>query len=465
MTDASHSSEKRLAAGTSVLASGGLLCLKVVAALFTGSLALIGEVVHSLIDLGATIVTWFAVKWGDKPADDDHHFGHSKVEAVAALAETILLLITALALAGAAIYRLMSGVHDVTFSWIAVLLIVITVLIDFNRSRLLGRTADKTGSEALAADALHFHTDMWSSLAVLAGLGLMAMGITWGDSAMALVVSAFIGWSGWALGTRTIATLVDRAPEGIAERVRSIAENEPGVLDVARVRVRPSGAGLFIDVGVRVSRLMPLTSVAETKQNLGDAISKAVSNADVTVTADSVELDSESVVDRVMLLARHDGLAIHHVLVQQVGRKLAVSYDMEVDGATSLAAAHDVATRLEGAIRHALGEAVEVETHIEPLPPQIIVGQDAPDTDLATFETKLRTLGASEPTLRDVHNVRLRQTPAGYIIHYHCRFAPDTKVADAHAAIDRLEDKLKAANPTLLRVVAHAEPVKTADAG
>jgi cation diffusion facilitator family transporter len=457
-----QTSEKHHAATTSVFASAGLLLLKMIAAFVTGSLGLLGEVIHSVIDLGATIVTWFAVKAGDRPADEDHHFGHSKIESVAALAETVLLLVTAIGLALAAVQRLWGGTHEVTFHWIAVVLVLITIAVDFNRSRMLKKTADKTASEALAADALHFHMDMWSSLAVLIGLGGVALGFAWLDSLAALAVAAFIAVSGIQLGARTIATLVDQAPAGISETVRTIADDQPGVLAVSRVRARPSGAGIFIELTLQISRMMPLTTLTAMKQVIADRVGVAIANADLTITTEPIELDTETVVDKVALLARHDNLAIHHVLVQNLAGKLSVSYDLEVDGKMSLAEAHETATRLEGNVRTALGDDVEVETHIEPLPPDIIIGRDAEPSELKYIQNQLFNLANAGLLVEDVHNVRLRKAASGDFVHYHCRFPPETRVTDAHAAIDYLEDQLKAANPQILRVVAHAEPRKDA---
>ncbi len=457
MTDTT-STEKQSAALTSVMASAALLLLKIIAAVVTGSLGIIGEVAHSLIDLGATIVTWFAVRVSDRPADDDHHFGHSKVESVAALAETGLLLVTAIGLGAAAIYRFWSNSHEVTFSWLAVGLLILTIAVDFNRSHMLNSTAQKTSSEALAADALHFSMDMWSSLAVLIGLGGVALGYIWVDSVAALVVAGFIAWSGIQLGIRTIATLVDQAPTGIAETVRQIADAHTGVLDISRVRVRPSGSGIFIDLAVQVSRMMPLTSLTAMKKDLSTSISTAFSNVDVTITTEPLELDTETVVDKVMLLARHDNLAIHHVLVQNLGGKLSVSYDLEMDGEMSLANAHETASKLEDTVRAALGENVEVETHIEPLPPEIILGQDADEASLEKIQSQLLKLAKAGRMVEEIHNIRLRRAASGDFVYYHCRFPPETSVRNAHAAIDHLEDQLKAANPKIIRVVAHAEP-------
>ena len=135
-------------------------------------------------------------------------------------------------------------------------------MVDFFRARTLNRVAKATSSEALEADALHFGSDMWSSIAVLVGLCGVALGLPWADATAALVVAVFICIAGWRLGRRTIDTLTDTAPAGVSDRVAAIARQVPGVVAVERVRARPAGAVLFVELGVGVSRTLPLDRVA-----------------------------------------------------------------------------------------------------------------------------------------------------------------------------------------------------------
>jgi divalent metal cation (Fe/Co/Zn/Cd) transporter len=151
-------------------------------------------------------------------------------------------------------------------------------------------------------------------------------------------------------------------------------------------------------------------------------------------------------------------LSIHHLLVQKIDGKLAVSFDVEVDGATKLEAAHARATALESAVRDSLGANVEVESHIEPLPERMLVGRAATPAIATKLATSLQKIAKKQSILTDVHNVRVRTTDDGILLHYHCRFPPETQVTDVHAVVDQIEDQLKAANASLRRVVAHAEP-------
>ena len=183
-------SEKQKVALVSLLASAVLAAAKLVAAVFTGSLGILSEAIHSLLDTGATAITFAAVRISDRPPDETHHFGHAKVESVSALTATGLLFATTIWIVYEAIHRLLTGDTDATVAWWAVAIIAASIVIDFNRSRALRRVAQATASEALEADALHFTSDLWSSVVVLVGLAAAWAGYPWADSVAALAVAA-----------------------------------------------------------------------------------------------------------------------------------------------------------------------------------------------------------------------------------------------------------------------------------
>ena len=227
----------------------------------------------------------------------------------------------------------------------------------------------------------------------------MALGYAWADSAAALIVAVFICIAGWRLGRRTIDTLTDTAPAGVSEKVAAIARRVPGIVDVERVRARPAGAALFVDLAVGVNRTLPLERVTAIKDRLARAIRTEFPEAETTITTEPHALDDETVRERVMLIARNSGLAVHHVAVQAIGDRLSVSADLEVEGMLPLSAAHEIASRLEEAIREELGPEVEVETHIEPLPAVMLAGRDADAARVAEIREALAALatGSDRP--------------------------------------------------------------------
>jgi cation diffusion facilitator family transporter len=450
--------KERVAFG-SIIASGGLTVAKAVVGLASGSLAILSEAAHSLIDFAATVLTYFAVRISGKPADAEHHYGHGKVESVAALAETALLFLLSGVVIWEATQRLLGGHgHAVEATLAAFVVIVVSIVVDFFRARLLYRVAEETSSEALEADALHFGSDMWSSVTVLIGLAAVALGFPQADSAAAIVVAAFVCLAGWRLGRRTIDTLTDTAPAGAAERISAIARRTSGVVAVERVRARPAGNVLFVDLGVAVSRTLPLDRVAAVRDRLTRVIRSELPNAEVTVTTEPRALDDETVLERVTVIAQNRGLPVHHVTVHAIEGRLSVSLDLEVDGKLSLGTAHDIASGLEAAISEELGPDVEVETHIEPLQAQDLAGHEAPAARVTAIQAALCEIARELGTIGEVHDVRVRETADGEIVNFHCYVDATLPVHDVHEKVDEVERALRRRSPSIKRVIGHAEP-------
>ncbi len=269
----------------------GLTGLKLVIGLTTGSLGILAEAAHSGLDLMAATMTWLAVRISDKPADKNHLYGHGKVENLSAMFETLLLLGTCAWIIYEAIYRLF--IHEVCLSvnvW-AFGVMITSILVDFSRSRVLYRAAQKYHSQALEADALHFSTDMWSSSVVMLGLFCVKLsewvpGLTFfrlADSVAALLVATMVIWVSLRLGLRTIQALLDVAPLGVEKRIIQAVEAIPGVVDCHHVRFRSSGPQLFIDIHVLVDGDQSLKDAHDLTEEIERTIQQFLPNADVTV--------------------------------------------------------------------------------------------------------------------------------------------------------------------------------------
>ena len=450
---------KQKVALTSIAASGGLTLAKGVVGLATGSLAILSEAAHSLLDFAATIMTYFAVRVSGRPADEEHHYGHGKVESITALAETALLFLLSGIVIWEAGHRLVGGeAHALEVTAWAFGVIIVSIVVDFFRARVLYRVAKETASEALEADALHFGSDMWSSAAVLIGLAAVLLGFPWADSAAAMIVAVFICVAGWRLGRRTIETLTDTAPAGAGDRIKTIATRIPGVVAVDRVRVRPAGHTLFVDLDVAVSRTLPLDRVTAIKDRIVTAVRGEFPNAETTVNSEPRALDDETVLERVMVIARNRALAVHHITVHAIGDRLSISLDLEVDGNLPLGRAHEIADGLEQAVRDEIGPEVEVETHIEPLQPFDEPGHDAPPERVAEIRDALVDIAAEIDLLGEVHDVRVRETDDGEIVNFHCLVDSSLSVTDMHEKVDEAERALRQRFPSIKRVIGHAEP-------
>ena len=369
---------KQQVAAISVIASGAMAALKFVVGVSIGSLALVSEALHSLVDFGATIVTWLVVRVSDKPADAEHHYGHGKFESLSALGVVAALYILAGGILVGAYGRLASGAPPPTISVIPFAVLLLDIAVNLWRARALHQTAQDTHSQALAADALHFSSDVMGSLAVVVGLALAGFGYRWGDAAAAIAVAVVIALLGLRLARSTIETLIDRAPEGVADQAAAAIRMVSGVIGIERVRARTVGPTHFIEAAVNVPRTYPIDRVEEINRAAQAAVKSALANADLTFTAIPTVLDNETVRERIMVIARNAGLAIHHVTIHDLDHRLAISIDLEVDADMALSRAHDITHRLEDAIKAEFGEHIEIDIHIEPLEPELPRGGDAP---------------------------------------------------------------------------------------
>src|SRR5690242_11727853 len=176
----------------SVVIGALLLVGKLIVGLLTGSLGILSEAAHSFLDLAASAFALFAVRTARKPADSEHPYGHCRTENLAAFAEGILLLITALGIAFEAIRRLVAGGPTVNPAPYAFALLIATLVIEAGRAGVLRRVGRSADSEALLADATNRLADVLATLAVLAGLIGVRAGLTWADSVAALFVAGII---------------------------------------------------------------------------------------------------------------------------------------------------------------------------------------------------------------------------------------------------------------------------------
>ncbi|WP_054209401.1 cation diffusion facilitator family transporter [Bosea vaviloviae] len=461
-TKAQMAQIKQRAAILSVMATLLLAGAKIVGAILSGSLALLTDALQGLIDVGSTLFTWFAVRVSDKPADDEHHYGHGKVEALAALVETAILFTLAGAILWEAGNRLWTGlIESVQVTPLVIGIMLLSMIVDAIRWRSLTRVAKETGSEALSAEATHFSADFVGSALVLAGLVGVWYGLARADTIAAFAIAAFTALSAYRLARRTIDTLLDAAPQGVSERLREAADGVPGVAGVNWLKVRPTGGRVLGEIGISVSRTLPLERVATIREELAAAFDRIEPGADIAVTTDPVQVDDETALERVLLIALKLKIPVHHVTVHSIGPRLSVSLDMEVDSKLPLGQAHEIATRLEAAIRAEFGGETEVETHIEPMETETPTGHDAAWQTVEDIGKALATETAKcDGPIHDIHSVRVRQTPNGLVVNYHCRVDPALDVASVHAAVDQIERAVRIARPQVCRLVSHAEPAR-----
>lgn len=451
---------KERAALASIAVSALLTVAKFAAGLASGSLAVLSEAGHNLADVAATTLTYFAIRIANKPADEEHQFGHAKVESLAALVETGFLFALAVFVLIEAITRLFGHATNIEANPFAFAVLIASIIVDLVRWRSLKRIAATTKSDALAADALHFSSDIVSSGLALCGIAAARYGYPQGDALAALGLALFIAAAGFRIGRRTVNALIDAAPKGLSSQIRSIAQRVPGVVKVETLRLRPAGAEVFGDIAITVSRTLPLEKAAAIEEDVVAAIAAQHPEVAVTVAAQPIALDDETILERVLLIAAKRRVPVHHVTMQEISGRTAVSFDVELDGRMTQGNAHEIVSGLESDVGRELGPGVEVETHIEPLEPRPLRGRDAPPATRAKIAHALAILVSGTGPIRDVHSVRVRTTPDGLVVNYHCRVSPYLSVDEVHEHVDELDRKMRAGFDGIVRIVGHAEPLR-----
>jgi cation diffusion facilitator family transporter len=244
--------KKLHAASFSIGVNVFLIILKAAVSLVTGSIAILAELAHSFFDMLASLFAYAGIRKADKPADRTHLYGHEKFENLSSFAQTILIAITSVLIVYESIMRIISPTK-IEATELGLIVMVMTIAIDYFVSRYLHRTSRKYGSPALEADAYHFTTDLWGAVAVIIGLALVIAGFPVFDSIAAIAVSVLMLWISYKLGRKSVNALMDRSPS--EEKMERIGNAIAATRDVRRfhkLKARQAGNKLIIEVHVQL---------------------------------------------------------------------------------------------------------------------------------------------------------------------------------------------------------------------
>lgn len=465
MTLAESSAAKRRVARHSMLAAAVMTVLKLAAGLLSGSLGVLSDAAHSGVDLVAVALTFFSVQVSDKPADEDHTYGHGKVENLSAFCEAILMALSCAWIIWEALDRILHHSMELRHSVWPVLVLLTSIAVDYWRSRRLRAVALITGSPALATDAFHFASDIWATFAVLAGLGASWFGERYGigllryaDPFAAIVVSFMILRLTVLLGRETVAVLMDEVPAETRRRLVREVEQVEGVLAVEQARVRRAGAGYFADLTLALPRRFTFEHTGELVQSATDAVHRALPKADVVIHTVPREARAESVFDRVRAVAARNNVSVHELSVQSHHGRLRVEQHVELDEKMPLRVAHGFVSALEAEILREAPEIDAVLTHIESEPATIEQPEEMVEAD-RKIEHALRDAAHLFPEIVDVHEITVGRSAEHIYLTCHCTLPDDLPMHQVHLVITSLEDRFKLECPEVQRVNIHPEPV------
>jgi cation diffusion facilitator family transporter len=439
----------------SIFAAAFQMVLMLGAGLATGSLGLVSAGVESTGDVVAAVVTFFAVRLGARPADSSHPYGHRRAENLSALAEATILIGGGLFVTIEAIGRL-SGKASLAAKWYVFAVIGVAIAINISRALISRRNARRYHSAALQSNSVHFASDVAGSVAVLLGLILVRAGFPDGDPIAALIVAVIIFAAAGRLVLENAQVLMDTAPAGAQAIARDAIVALGPEIELERLRVRESAGRYFADVVVGVPPGRAVVEGHAAADEVEQAVEHALPNSDVVVHVEP-RRRGLTLRDRVLAIALSEPAVseAHDITIFEHGNQVSVSLHLKLPADSSLQEAHDIAERVEDAIRE-LPRVSDALTHLEPLERPIAADPSASHDDHETLE-KVKTI-VREQTGMPAGDVRLLPTDAGIVLFITVPVGATESLAHAHQLASELEEALRQRMPQIADVVVHTEP-------
>lgn len=435
--------------------------IKLAAGLATGALSIVADGFDSLFDGLSNVVGLAGMLAAARPPDAEHPYGHRKFETIAALIISFLLFLTCWQLLLTAWGRLGSGESPQVNTW-TVIAMLASILVQFGTSFYELRAGRRLGSEVLIADALHTRASILVSGSVLVGLAFVRVGFPRADAFLAIFVAFVIAKIGIDILREAIPVLVDRAvldPRKIAAVVTEVG----GVESFHRVRSRGPVGGAAVDLHVRVS---PEKTVQEA-----DAIGAEVRRrllampevSDVTVHLEAQRGEPSESGEMFAVLnhtAEEFGVRVYESWAHRLDGRLYLEVHIGVDPGLTLGQAHEIAERLENAMRTRLPELDAVHTHIEMATARVEEAAGVPAELAASVRGEVIDIVQGMQGIDNPHNIIVRQQAgeSGLFVSLEATAAADTPLPDAHHLSDQLEHELSLRLAGVIDVFVHLEP-------
>ena len=442
----------------SIAAAAALVALKLGTGIVAGSLGLVSAGIESSGDVVAAVLTFFAVRLGVRPADAEHPYGHRRAENLGALGEAAILTGGGIFIVVEATVRLTEGGSEVQARWYVFVVIVIALLVDLSRIVVSLRTARIYKSAALRSNAFHFAGDMVGSLAVLGGMIAVAAGFEQGDSVAALLVAGIIFAAAGRLIYENARVLMDTTPA----QARSQAEAAIGRLgdgvELRRLRVRESGGRYFADAVVGVPPGQALVESHTTADAVEAAVRDALGDTDVVVHVEP-RREGLDLRDRVLAVALAEPLVreAHDITIYEHGGLASVSLHLKMAADVAIGEAHEVAERVESALRAQPG-VQDVHTHLEPLEQPVAARPDEDRDRPDEAERSRISQFVRERTGQPPRELRLLHADGGLVVFVSVAVPPNMTLPQAHDLASRLEEDIREGQAHVQDVVVHTEP-------
>lgn len=490
--------EKNRIVITSIIASSCLAIIKFVIGFSTNSLGILSEALHSGLDVFAAFMTLYAIRAVIKPPDLKFTYGYAKIESISSLTEILLLLLVAGWIFYEGIERMFFRNVEPEITIFSFLIMLISIAVDYGRSRALFRVARKYGSQAIEADALHFKADMISSAIIIVGLAsVLFLHIPNADSYAAIIIAGMILYTSLGLGKRTLDVLLDKAPKGFNHVVMESISGLEGVNMAHDLRIRSVGSTMFIDLHIEVPRTSTHDKAHKIATNVEQKIRQAIPNADVLVHVDATESESETISDRIRLIAAEtEGIKnIHSIYLSKLARdsgefkknsdtskynddqsykshaetpnkttksSLHLYLDVQVDNRLDLKTAHDIVESFEKMVKEEIQEIENITSHIEIDTSEDIKTMGVEKRVAESYMENIKKLCLEVQGVVDCKDVGIVDMNGNQHVTLTIliKFSKTSKISlqEAHEIATSVQERIiKETNAT--RVVVHTEPI------
>lgn len=435
--------------------------IKLAVGVFSGSLAVLADAFHSLVDSSSNVIGLLGVWVSARPADSNHPYGHRKYETIATLAIGGMLMLAGYEIGQGVLDRLLGQAEPPAISAWTIGLMALTFVVNLGVVTYETRQGRRWHSAILLADAQHTRVDLFVTTSVMASLAGSALGWWWLDPLVALGVVILLFRAAWGILRDSSNVLTDVAvldPRAVAQAVAQV----PGVRQVVGVRSRGTASAAFVDLQVSVPPAMNASQAHQVASAVESQIAQTFPNVVETLVHIEPQAPPDSPWEHIMFtlrgLADECEVSIHDVHIHtEPGGGYALEMHVEVDGALTLAAAHARVDDFEQRARQRLPRVRSLVTHIEPLPLQVA---DEAGRVARAAELRARIVAVAEPLAGAgaCHDVHLHNVGGHITATLHLTQPADTPLTEAHALAEQLEMALHSARLGLHRVVVHMEP-------
>ena len=430
-----------------------VIIVESLAAMATGSLALLSDSAHASFDAISTLILLVATRLSLKPADEDHTYGHGKIESLGALIGGFVLLILAIGIVAAAVFRLSVGgaIHPTLFGYAAA---AYTIGIDILRLAVL-TSALKTGSLSVRADLYHAVADLFYTSLVFVALGLVSLGYAVGDTAISLVLAMLLGYLSIRLIHASMLDLSDAVSGKLVQSIlREIRKTEE-VLKIKELRARRVGQITYVDAVVAVSPFAGIADADTIASKIEDNLTKLLGKSSILIHLEPLEWDIPLELKIRHATSRVEGArGLHNLTVTKIGSGLYVTLHVQVDPLLPLEKAHEIAKSIEDGIEKSVPEVRQVTVHLEPSMPESGKGTFVDDRYIS--ET-IRSVVQAYTDVIEINGITTYETEGKLHINVHCLFAREALISEIHEMISQIEESVRQEINNAI-VTIHPEP-------